>query len=84
LSLAQIAELLEDRDKFDGYSRLQVTHFQILPAEDPYDPEIARVRGVVTYDNRAPLELVAELELEEESWRINSIGLGSPESQTNQ
>lgn len=82
LSQDDVAILLAEREKYEGYHRLQLTTFQMLPAAEPPAPERAVVEGIVSYYSRPAARLRAQLALEEGQWRIDWLALEEPTSDT--
>jgi len=75
MSREDLDAAFDDRSLFDGYNDLQVTSFTHLPAGTVVANDVARVSGVVTYGDQAPATLEAEMELDNEAWRLRSITL---------
>ena len=69
-----VSRAFEDRAAFDGYTALTITGFEVLPLPAGEIDYQANVTGTVAYAGRnARGKLVAQLELEGDTWRIRDI-----------
>ncbi|MFN2115204.1 MAG: hypothetical protein ACK2T6_05780 [Anaerolineae bacterium] len=75
MSREDLAALYADRHLFAGYDRLRLTSFSSAPSDDPFVSETATVAAIVEYDDGLPARLDAQLDLEDTTWRIQSISI---------
>lgn len=74
ISPEDVMRAFEDRAAFDGYAALTLSGFEVVPLPAGEVDYQANVTGTVTYAGRdARGKLVAQLELEGDTWRIRDI-----------
>lgn len=74
-----LAATFTDYTLFDGFDHFQFTAFSRSPAGAIADNEIAHVEAVVFYTAEPPANLAADLEHEDDAWRLRSLTISRPE-----
>ncbi len=81
VSRDDLAAMFSDRSLFDGFQRFQFTAYSRLPAGAVTENELVTVEAAALYQAAPPATLSAELEFEDEDWRLRSIDIHRPEAE---
>jgi hypothetical protein len=74
-----LAATFIDYTLFENFDRFQFTAFSRSPAGNVAENEVVHVEAIVLYAGEPPATLVADLEREEDVWRLRSLTISRPE-----